>query len=165
MQWYSSRRLFELANKDTSILHRELRKSFTTVLSGDSRRFERTHFACSLVLRFKKTRTRRAPTYPSLRQTTHINHRRLQHVQLTEGGSVLRRPNGVHVHVLRDAQGAEVPQVQDRKELRPIARISPDARRVKPIAPSFVCFPSLSHAFDKVVPFKPSRHHTTTEYA
>ena len=119
MQWYSSRRLFELANKDTSILHRELRKSFTTVLSGDSRRFERTHFACSLVLRFKKTRTRRAPTYPSLRQTTHINHRRLQHVQLTEGGSVLRRPNGVHVHVLRDAQGAEVPQVQDRKELRP----------------------------------------------
>ena len=43
-----------------------------------------------------------------------------------------------------------MPQVQDRKELRPIARISPDARRVKPIAPSFV-LPSLPRAFDKVV--------------
>ena len=28
--------------------------AFTTVLRGDSRRFERTHFACTLVLRFKR---------------------------------------------------------------------------------------------------------------
>ena len=44
-----------------------------------------------------------------------------------------------------------------------VARPAPDARRVKPIAPLYASLPP--RAFDKVVPFKPSRHHTTTEYA
>ena len=119
--------------------------AFTTVLRGDSRRFERTHFACTLVLRFKRLERVETTKTQGLSQglvseTTQAVQRRLH------SRGQLRQRCLASVPV--DGVAADLrPRISPPPGSLPatqccVARPGPDARRVKPIAPLYASLPS-----------------------